>query len=465
MFAVKPVFLVTDIMLFATVFLLLYVCCCICRDKNARLPWWQLLSNKLYNSCGVILLFFLAITILDSIHFRALETDSLTSSQHYSSEVKSVFDVMISPLGMDMETSYSKPFATESLNKKYSKNPDGSYHSYHPQLKLVNSLTSSELVKAMFHNFFMVTLSFFSLMLLFSFFFRSSKGLWHSFVVLYGKNYNPIAYQAILTAFVIVLFLVEVIFLSHHFHIFGTNKIGVDVFYQTLKSIRTGVVIGTITTLFSLPLAIFLGISSGYFGKRVDDIIQYIYTTISTIPGILLITAAIMSLQLWMGKHASSFETMYESADLRLLLICFVLGITGWPALCRLIRGETLKIREMDYITAAHMLGVSKIRVLFKHILPNVMYIVLIVTVIDFSALVLAEAVLSYVGVGVASTTISWGNMINSARLELSRDPAVWWPLLATFIFMFGLVLTANIFADGVRKIFDPRSYKSVVGK
>ena len=96
-----------------------------------------------------------------------------------------------------------------------------------------------------------------------------------------------------------------------------------------------------------------------------------------------------------------------------------------------------------------------------RHILPNVMHIILITVVLDFSALVLTEAVLSYVGVGVDPTTLSWGNMINSARLELAREPLVWWPLVAAFVFMFTLVLAANLFADTVRDAFDPRISKS----
>ena len=89
--------------------------------------------------------------------------------------------------------------------------------------------------------------------------------------------------------------------------------------------------------------------------------------------------------------------------------------------------------------------------------MPNIMHIVLITIVLDFSGLVLAEAVLSYVGVGVDPTTMSWGNMINSSRLELAREPVVWWPLLAALSFMFVLVLSANLFADKVRDAFDPK--------
>jgi peptide/nickel transport system permease protein len=102
-------------------------------------------------------------------------------------------------------------------------------------------------------------------------------------------------------------------------------------------------------------------------------------------------------------------------------------------------------------------MGVSHLRVMTSHILPNVAHIILIAVVLDFSALVLAEAVLSYVGVGVDPSTESFGNMINGARLELGREPAVWWPLAAAFVFMFALVLAANLFADAVRDAFDPR--------
>jgi peptide/nickel transport system permease protein len=122
-----------------------------------------------------------------------------------------------------------------------------------------------------------------------------------------------------------------------------------------------------------------------------------------------------------------------------------------------LLRGETLKLREMEYIQAAHAFGVSHWRIISRHILPNVMHIVLIATVMDFSGLVLAEAVLSYVGVGVDPSMISFGTMINAARLEMAREPMVWWTLLSAFGFMFLLVLSANLFADSVQKALDPR--------
>jgi peptide/nickel transport system permease protein len=241
------------------------------------------------------------------------------------------------------------------------------------------------------------------------------------------------------------------------YHLLGTDKVGQDVFYQALKSIRTGLLIGTLTTLVMLPAAILLGIMAGYFRGWVDDVIQYLYTTLNSIPGVLLIAAAILLLQVYMNTHADDFNSLEERADLRLLFLCLILGVTSWTGLCRLLRGEALKLREQDYVQAAVAFGVGHFRILGRHILPNVLHIVLITVVLDFSGLVLAEAVLSYVNIGVDPSTNSWGNMINSARLELAREPVVWWSLAAAFFFMFTLVLAANLFADAVRDAFDPR--------
>ena len=245
--------------------------------------------------------------------------------------------------------------------------------------------------------------------------------------------------------------------LCGYYHIFGTDKVGQDVFYQSLKSIRTGLVIGTLTTLMMLPFALLLGIMAGYFRGWVDDIIQYLYTTLSSIPSVLLIAATVLMMQVYIETRPELFDTIAARADLRLLFLCIILGVTSWTGLCRLLRGETLKLREMEYIQAAHAFGVSHWRIISRHILPNVMHIVLISTVMDFSGLVLAEAVLSYVGVGVDPSTISFGTMINAARLEMAREPMVWWALLAAFSFMFALVLSANLFADAVQNAFDPR--------
>jgi hypothetical protein len=126
------------------------------------------------------------------------------------------------------------------------------------------------------------------------------------------------------------------------------------------------------------------------------------------------------------------------------------MGITSWTGLCRLNRAEVLKLREIEYVQAADAFGVSRGRIMLQHLVPNVMHIVLISTVLRFRGLVLAEAVLAYVGIGVDPSMQSWGNMINQARLELARDPVVWWNLLAAFVHV-GLVLPARSLGDAVQ--------------
>jgi peptide/nickel transport system permease protein len=259
---------------------------------------------------------------------------------------------------------------------------------------------------------------------------------------------------------ILIVLTANAAYLSLYYHIFGTDQVGQDVFYKSLKSVRTGLVIGTLTTLVMLPFAVLFGIMAGYFRGWVDDVIQYVYTTLSSIPGVLLIAALILTLQAYMDRNPDLYQSATERADTRLLFLCLILGVTSWTSLCRLLRGETLKLREVDYIQAARALGASQLSVMARHILPNVMHIILITVVLDFSGLVLAEAVLSYVGVGVDPTMNSWGNMIVSARLEMAREPLVWWSLTSAFVFMFALVLAANLFSDAVRDAFDPRLRK-----
>jgi peptide/nickel transport system permease protein len=228
--------------------------------------------------------------------------------------------------------------------------------------------------------------------------------------------------------------------LSHpRSHVLGTDRIGTDVLYQSLKGVRTALIIGGLTTLLIIPLAIMFGVPAGYFGGRIDDAVQYVYTTLASIPDILLITAFMMM------------------AGRGIIPLSAILGITSWTGLCRLLRGETLKLREAEYVQAARAMGASHLRIMLRHIIPNVMHIVLITFVLRFSGLVLTEAVLSYLGLGVDPGTGSWGHMLNATRLELSREPVVWWSFAASFAFMFGLVLPVNLFGDKLRDALDPR--------
>jgi len=226
-------------------------------------------------------------------------------------------------------------------------------------------------------------------------------------------------------------------------HPLGTDKTGQDVLYRSIKAIRTGLLIGIVPTLLATPLAILIGLSAGYFGGWVDDLIQYFYTTLACLPSVLLMIA---------------FMLIFEQGIIQL---CIIMGITSWVSLCRLLRGETLKLRELDYVQASRAQGAGAMWIIMRHLAPNVMHIVLISFILRFSGLVLAEAILTYIGVGVGENTVSWGKMIDSARFELARDPAVWWNLGGAFIFMLVLVLSANLFGDAVRDALDPKLKKA----
>ena len=375
-----PVLLWSDILLFLLLAGVLAVVW-VMRDRDwLRDPWRQVMKSRLGASSAVVLAFFLAVGVLDSLHYRERLPTVSGQTPQYAGEVLSALDWVLTPLRTRVEKTYSAPLATHLYVKESMKGPDGREVRETPPLKYPGS------------------------------------------------------------------------------HLLGTDKVGQDVLYLSLKGIRTGLLIGTLTTLIMLPFAISLGISAGYFGGRVDDLIQYLYTTLNSIPGVLLIAASVLVVQVQIETHPELFDTAAARADVRLLALCAILGVTGWTGLARLLRGEALKLRELEFVQAARAFGVRRARILARHLLPNVMHLVLITVVIDFSGLVLAEAVLSYVGVGVDPAMNSFGNMINGARLELAREPVVWWQLAAAFIFMFMLVLAANLFADAVRTALDPKA-------
>jgi peptide/nickel transport system permease protein len=380
--------------------------------------------------------------------------------------VLSLLDLWLTPLRERQEKTYSAPFATHLYAKETVELPDGRVVREYPRLRYggrhlddpaedrAMDILSTGLRGLVTGLVCWVLLAGLLVWLLAR---RSGRAFPEVLAdVRSGRTRIPWRTALLTLGFLLVLGFVAGE-LAVKYHILGTDKVGEDVFYQSLKSIRTGLVIGTLTTLVMLPAAIVLGIMAGYFRGIADDVIQYLYTTLNSIPSVLLIAAAILMLQIYMSNHEQEFASLVERADMRLLFLCIILGVTSWTGLCRLLRGESLKLREVDYVQAAVSLGVSHSVVIGRHILPNVLHIVLITVVLDFSGLVLAEAVLSYINIGVDPTMNSWGNMINSARLELAREPVVWWSLAAAFVFMFTLVLFANLFADVVRDAFDPR--------
>lgn len=444
-----PVILWSDALVFLLILACIVATVYVRKREHLLLPWRRVAGSNVAMVSLLVLSVFLLVGLLDTLHFRMALPQANGNEKVYSPEVLSVFDTLAGPLRTHTEKTYSAPFALHLYARESMSDAQGNVVRDYPRLQyggahLVDvSQRAADVAE------------------------RSIAGLLAGALVgllLAWTLRRHLKQRAVqMTMVALAAFIGGLVSLAAVYHVLGTDKVGQDVLYLALKSIRTGLIIGTVTTLVTLPLALFLGVAAGYFRGWVDDVIQYIYTVLSSIPSVLLIAAAVLMMQVTIDTHPEWFGTSAARADLRLVALCFILGLTSWTGLCRLLRGETLKLREMEYIQAAQAFGVSSMRILTRHIMPNVMHIILIALVMDFSALVLAEAVLSYVGVGVDPSMISFGTMINGARLEMGREPMVWWALAAAFVFMLVLVLAANLFADAVRDAFDPRLNRSGV--
>ena len=458
----RPVILWTDALLFVLLAAVAALAFWTVRNPQWRRPWARVGASPVAVACLVVLGAYALIAVLDSLHYRPRLPQAVPGQPaQYADTVRSVFDALTPDLWRVQEETYSAPLAEHLFVRQPQTLPDGQVARVYPRLRIAAGLDPGR----RWRDIACRTLS------------GAAAGLaagalcagllaWRcgrlrgarAWLTAAARGQAGWPVRTLVATLTLVLVLVGVIAaLAPAYHVLGTDKVGQDVLYLTLKSIRTGLLIGTLTTLVTLPLAILLGIAAGYFGGWVDDAIQYVYTVLNSIPAVLLIAAAVLMAQVYIETHVRMFDTNAARADFRLLFLCLILGMTSWTTLARLLRGETLKIRALEYIEAARAFGVGHGRILLRHVLPNVFHIVLISTVMDFSGLVLAEAVLSYVGVGVDPLTYSWGNMINAARLELAREPVVWWQLVAAFAFMSTLVLAANLLADVVREAFDPR--------
>jgi peptide/nickel transport system permease protein len=462
-----PIVLWTDALVFLLIACAIGAGFYVKRREYLLASWRRVGESRAGMASLTVLAAFIAVGLLDSMHYRPrLEDASGKPASGYSSEVRSALDVLLQPLRAGTEKTYSAPLATHLYARETVELPDGSQTRVFPRLKhggghLEDPMEEwgSDVALRTLRGIALAVLAGLTFAAIAVQAAASRWGIgWQAGWRRIWRGETHFAWNAVLATLAALLLLVgPIISLAGGYHVFGTDKVGQDVLYLTLKSIRTGLVIGTITTLAMLPFAVALGIVAGYLGGWVDDVIQYLYTTLNSIPGVLLIAASVLMVQVVIDTHPDWFATAAQRADARLLALCLILGVTSWTGLCRLLRAETLKLRELEYVQAAQAFGAPASRIMGRHILPNVMHIVLIAVVMDFSGLVLAEAVLSYIGIGVDPSTISFGTMINTARLELAREPVVWWSLIAAFAFMFVLVLAANLFSDAVRDAFDPR--------
>jgi ABC-type dipeptide/oligopeptide/nickel transport system permease subunit len=233
-------------------------------------------------------------------------------------------------------------------------------------------------------------------------------------------------------------------------HIFGTDGLGRSVLQKTLLGAHVSMTVGFMANIIAIPFGLFLGALAGFFGRRIDDLIVWFYTTLASIPGIILLIAL---------KFAFAERVLLANTPFALDLsgmagVYLALGMISWISTCRLVRAETMKIKELDFVVAARASGRGDMAILVRHIVPNVFHIAIINFSLGFVSAISAEVMLSFLNLGVQDLP-SWGKMINDARMDLVVGR--WWELTAAVGATFIIVLSWNIFGDRLRDALDPK--------
>lgn len=220
-------------------------------------------------------------------------------------------------------------------------------------------------------------------------------------------------------------------------HWFGTNLIGQDIYQRALYSIATAFEIGLVVAVLSTLLGAGLGAIAGFFsGRFTDEVILWLMGVLDSIPFYLLVAAIAFALS---GNAFAMHVAMVA---------------TFWITTARLVRGEVIKLKSLDFVEAAHAIGVPEYTIIFRHILPNTLHILLVQSTITFVAAIKAEVILSFLGLGVKDG-MSWGLMISESTLEVLAG--FFNNFLAASVLMFGLVMAFNMFSDALQDALDPR--------
>lgn len=242
-------------------------------------------------------------------------------------------------------------------------------------------------------------------------------------------------------------------------HFLGTDYLGRDVFYRAVAATSTAIKVGVIASSIAAIIGTTLGLIAGFFGGKFDTIVVWIYSTFAAMPTLLFILAFALLIKGNFLSGASGEVITLLSTILQtepgMLAVYLAIGLTTWITLCRVVRAETLKLKNLPYIAAAKVCGLHPLYVMFKHILPNVFHLVIIYFTLTFASAIMSEVIVSYLGLGVQSAP-SWGVMIADGQDRLWRG--IWWEVAGATLFMFILVLSLNILGDQLRDKLDPKN-------
>jgi peptide/nickel transport system permease protein len=218
-------------------------------------------------------------------------------------------------------------------------------------------------------------------------------------------------------------------------HLMGTDNFGRDVLSRTLWGGRVSQLIGLLSMAVSVTVGVVVGGLAGFYGRGVDGFFMRTTETVATFPTFFLLI------------------TLVAVFGARLSLLILAIGLTSWPITARVVRAECLTLREREFVQAARALGAGGLRIMARHLLPNVMPVIIVAATLRVAYVILVEAGLSYLGVGVPPPTASWGSMVADGREYLFR---AWWISFFPGLFIFLTVMTYNLVGDGLRDALDP---------
>lgn len=218
-------------------------------------------------------------------------------------------------------------------------------------------------------------------------------------------------------------------------HVLGTDQIGRDLLSRMIYGGRVSLLIGVSAVLVSSTIGVLLGLGAGYFGPRVDWTIMTLVNVMLTFPFVLLALAVIAVL----GPS--------------LVNMVIVLGVADWPLYARVIRAETMTLRERDFMTAARALGMSHLRIIFRQLLPNLVSVIVVIATLQVARVIILESFLSFLGLGVQPPTPAWGNMLGDGRVYMLNS---WWIAAFPGLAIFITTLTINLMGNALRDWLDP---------